>query len=88
MAEVKKPEVIVSNDRCIEVTKILEKEKVISVDVEGDNLGATGPITLLQIATVSHDVYIFDIQTNPNMLKATRGLKELLESRDLVKVSN
>ena len=87
MAVSKEPEVIVSLDRCHDVIRLLQRERVIACDLEGDYLGATGPITLLQIGTESHDVYIFDIQANVDLLKEKHGLREILESENIVKVT-
>ncbi|XP_072181588.1 uncharacterized protein [Diadema setosum] len=60
-------------------------EVVVGVDCEGVNLGRSGSITLLQLATMDGHVYIFDIQKNPNLLKSGQ-LKQLLEDPKIIKV--
>jgi len=58
---------------------------VIAVDCEGVSLGPTGPLTLLQIGTWTGKVYLFDIQSNKDLIKKG-GLKELMESKCVLKV--
>ncbi|XP_064117205.1 uncharacterized protein LOC135222824 isoform X2 [Macrobrachium nipponense] len=68
------------------VSAILAARNPVSFDGEGVNLGPTGPMTLLQIGLVSGQIYIFDILVERNLMYEG-GLRELLESTDIVKVS-
>ena len=70
---------------CQRAVKRLEQEEFIAVDSEGVNLSRTGPLTLLQIGTVRHRVYLFDVMREPRMFQ-DGGLKRLLESESVVKV--
>lgn len=58
---------------------------VVGFDCEGINLGIKGQLTLMQIATMSGFSYVFDLISCPQMIDS--GLKKLLESPDVVKVS-
>ncbi|XP_015610363.1 uncharacterized protein LOC107275094 [Cephus cinctus] len=58
---------------------------VVSFDCEGINLGVKGKLTLLQIGTMSGQVYAFDLFTCPNLVQAG-GLQKLLESENVIKV--
>lgn len=58
---------------------------VVAFDCEGINIGVKGQLTLMQIATMSGFSYVFDLISCPQMIDF--GLKRLLESRDVVKVS-
>jgi exonuclease 3'-5' domain-containing protein 1 len=58
--------------------------KVISIDCEGVNLGRSGTISLIQIAT-GNRVYIFDVTTLKERVFEL-GLKDILESDDIIKV--
>ncbi|XP_014215546.1 uncharacterized protein LOC106644518 [Copidosoma floridanum] len=58
---------------------------VVSFDCEGINLGLKGKITVMQIGTMSGQVYVFDLITCPNILQYG-GLRKLLESDAVVKV--
>lgn len=57
---------------------------VVGFDCEGINLGAKGQLTLMQIATMSGQSYIFDLITCPTMVE--NGLRRILESDDVVKI--
>ena len=63
----------------------LLRESVIAVDAEGVQLGKDGPMTLLQIGTMTGQVYLFDIQENGNMFSKGR-LATVLESETVIKV--
>lgn len=91
---------LLRNSRIITKTKegddiindIFKNHNVVSFDCEGINLGASGQITLIQIAVmppsdsvaVIPKIYIFDILLNPEFLNGS--LKELLESEKIIKV--
>lgn len=69
-----------------EVTWPFTSEKVVvAFDCEGINIGVKGQLTLMQIATMSGFSYVFDLISCPQMIDY--GLKKLLESPDVVKVS-
>lgn len=57
----------------------------VALDCEGINLGLKGQLTLIQIATMNGSSYVFDLISCAAMIEA--GLKRLLESTDVVKVS-
>lgn len=59
---------------------------VVSFDCEGINIGPKGRLTLVQIGTITGQVYVFDLITCPNILQAG-GLQKLLESENVIKVS-
>ncbi|VEN55968.1 unnamed protein product [Callosobruchus maculatus] len=57
---------------------------VVGFDCEGINLGIKGQLTLMQIATMNGQSYVFDLISCPQMIDY--GLKRLLESPDVVKI--
>ena len=61
--------IVDSVSSCERAVKRLELEEFISVDSEGVNLSRTGPLTLLQIGTARHRVYLFDVMREPGCLK-------------------
>ena len=72
----------------------LQEGDPLALDAEGLNLGATGRLTLLQVATRDGAVTLFDV-INPNDFENTAsgrrlleqgGVKDLLESTELLKV--
>lgn len=64
----------------------LSEKVVIAFDCEGINIGVKGQLTLMQIATMSGFSYVFDLISCPQMIDY--GLRKLLESPHVVKVSN
>lgn len=58
---------------------------VVAFDSEGINLGIKGKMTLVQIATMSGQAYVFDLLTCPKLVQAG-GLRKLLEHNDVIKV--
>ncbi|CAM1306274.1 TMPRSS15 (predicted), partial [Pycnogonum litorale] len=58
---------------------------IIAVDGEGVNVGPNGPLTLLQICSWDGQIYVFDVQTCPDMI-TDGGLTSLLSSSDIMKV--
>lgn len=69
------------------VSAILGARNPVSFDGEGVNLGPSGPMTLLQIGLVSGHIYIFDVMVERSLMYEG-GLRELLESSDIVKVAH
>ena len=67
------------------VNTILGARQPISFDGEGVNLGPSGPMTLLQIGLITGHIYIFDLMVERNLMY-DGGLKDLLESKAIVKV--
>ncbi|CAH1963112.1 unnamed protein product [Acanthoscelides obtectus] len=57
---------------------------VIGFDCEGINLGVKGQLTLMQIATMNGQAFVFDLISCPQMIDY--GLRRLLESLDVVKI--
>lgn len=85
MSQTRSVEVVTDVNRCRDIVKELEKSEVIAVDAEGVQLGKDGPLTLLQVGTVDHDVFLFDIHTNKALF--TEGkLQDLLTSPRITKV--
>lgn len=78
-------EIITRTQCCSAIVKDLNKEDFIAVDSEGINLGKDGPLTLLQVGTTKGKVYLFDVMENRSMFDEG-GLKDLLQSNDVVKV--
>jgi len=72
------------------IDDIIKNGAVVAVDCEGVNLSGSGPITLIQVATMPTNsysypkIYIFDVLFNPEFL--SNGLKRLLESDQVLKI--
>ncbi|PVD35370.1 hypothetical protein C0Q70_02330 [Pomacea canaliculata] len=81
----RQPQIVNSLTDCERALQDLKREPYLAVDGEGVHLSKTGPLTLLQIGTKEGQVYLFDVLTEPRMLK-TGGLKSILESDTIVKV--
>eukprot|EP00929_Paragymnodinium_shiwhaense_P104473 TRINITY_DN68912_c0_g1_i1.p1 TRINITY_DN68912_c0_g1~~TRINITY_DN68912_c0_g1_i1.p1 ORF type:complete len:301 (-),score=76.85 TRINITY_DN68912_c0_g1_i1:547-1416(-) len=79
-------ELIDTKDRCEASCKELTDAPVIAVDIEGVNLGREGEICVIQIATESRHVYLFDIVTL-GAAAFDLGLKVLLESEKTTKLT-
>lgn len=58
---------------------------IVSFDCEGINLGVKGQITLIQLATMTGQAYLFDLFTCPNIAQAG-GLQKILEHKNVIKV--
>lgn len=77
---------------CIRIVEeVLLKEDILALDCEGIFLSKNGRLTLLQLATLSGEVYIFDILKGGSLMflgldKDKRGLKAVLENKNIVKV--
>lgn len=77
---------------CVQVVDdILSRAKegseiVVSLDCEGINLGVKGQLTLIQVATMFGQAFLFDLVTCPDMF-ATGGIQKLLTSENVIKVS-
>ncbi|GBN89854.1 Egalitarian [Araneus ventricosus] len=86
MKMIKKVKIVTKTKECSSVVKYIMslKEKVISFDGEGVNLGPSGPMTLLQFATTEETVFIFDLLSCPQLME-DGGLKDLLESEEVLK---
>ncbi|CAE7811809.1 Exd1 [Symbiodinium sp. CCMP2592] len=70
---------------CRSVCDVLLQVDAIAVDVEGVDLGRAGEICIIQVSTRMRQVYLFDI-TTLGRAAFRSGLKELLESVDVVKL--
>lgn len=73
------------NGEAPRVWPFTDDKVVIGFDCEGINLGLKGQLTLMQVATMDGYSYIFDLISCPAMID--HGLRKLLESPDVVKVS-
>jgi ribonuclease D len=58
-------EIITSAEQCRKICEELSKENVIAVDCEGVNLSRFGQLSLIQVATPSGRVVIFDMLSGP-----------------------
>lgn len=70
---------------CEGVVSRLSQCPVLALDAEGVNLGPRGPLTLLQLATAAGEVFLFDVQSTPQLFDEGK-LKDILESQTIVKV--
>ena len=78
------------SQECQYAVKALSREPLIALDSEGVNLGKDGPLTLLQIGTLSGSVFLFDVMLNEQDQDKTylrdTGLDRILTSKQIVKV--
>lgn len=95
-----KPKIVSTIKECEEIVgDIFRNCTEIALDLEGINLGSSGEVTLIQVAFIysktfaqaSSDtpvprVFIFDVLLCQNMINS--GLKSLLESDQIVKISH
>lgn len=84
---VKRAKIITKTKECSSVVKYIQalKDPVIAFDGEGVNLGPSGPMTLLQFATLDEHVFLFDLLSCPQLIE-DGGLKDILESKEILKV--
>ncbi|UYV84521.1 egl [Cordylochernes scorpioides] len=68
------------------VQNIMCSNPVVALDGEGINLGPSGPLTLIQLATLDGQIFIFDLLACPQLINEG-GLSELLQSEAILKVS-
>lgn len=87
MRMIKKVKIITKTKECSSVVKYIQslKDPVIAFDGEGVNLGPSGPMTLLQFATLDEHVFLFDLLSCPQLIE-DGGLKDILESKEILKV--
>lgn len=62
-----------------------DERVVIAFDSKGVNLGVKGQLTLIEIATIRGEVFIFDLQHCPQLM-TDGGLKSILEDENIVKI--
>lgn len=62
-----------------------DERVVIAFDSKGVNLGVKGQLTLIEIATIRGEVFIFDLQHCPELM-TDGGLKSILEDENIVKI--
>lgn len=93
--ELQQTKIVVNPKECLQIVEDIINSTnsltengnvVVSFDCEGINLGPRGQLTLLQIGTMLGQIYVFDLFTSPNLMKAG-GLGNLLESSKVIKVS-
>ena len=82
---------IVSNSREAEeiVTSLMKSSLVdgiptLAIDLEGVNLGKGGSVTIVQLASMNRQVYLFDVLQAPDMME--KVLKPMLESSSVLKI--
>lgn len=87
MRMIKKVKIVTKTKECTSVVKYILslKDPIIAFDGEGVNLGPSGPMTLLQFATLDEHVFLFDLLSCPQLIE-DGGLKDILESKDILKV--
>ncbi|EEC15704.1 conserved hypothetical protein, partial [Ixodes scapularis] len=76
---------IIALARLLYARAMLSQCPVLALDAEGVNLGPRGPLTLLQLATAAGEVFLFDVQSTPQLFDEGK-LKDILESQTIVKV--
>lgn len=77
--------VITKVKECEAVVCRLSQGQLLALDTEGVNLGPQGPLTLVQLATPAAEVFLFDVQSTPQLFGEGR-LRELLEAEHITKV--
>uniref|UniRef100_A0A1E1XLX2 Putative molting cycle collagen and cuticulin-based cuticle n=1 Tax=Amblyomma sculptum TaxID=1581419 RepID=A0A1E1XLX2_AMBSC len=77
--------VITKVKECESVVSRLAAQQLLALDAEGVNLGPQGPLTLLQLATSAGEVFLFDVQSTPQLFTEGR-LRQLLEAEHITKV--
>lgn len=89
MRIMKKVKIITKTKECCAIVRHImsSQDAVIAFDGEGVNLGPTGPMTLLQFATLDESVFIFDLLSCPQLIE-DGGLKSVLESENVIKVAH
>ena len=94
MKVLQQAKVIVNPKECLQIVEDISRSTnflnddgnvVVSFDCEGINLGAKGQLTLLQVGTMTGNIYVFDLFTSPHLI-TVGGLYKLLESQNVVKV--
>ncbi|KAK7093948.1 uncharacterized protein [Littorina saxatilis] len=78
-------EIVDTVSACRAAVANLNREEFVAADTEGVNLSKIGSMTLVQIATASGHVFLFDVMREPRMFK-DGGLKRFLEKGPVVKV--
>ncbi|KAL1415390.1 hypothetical protein MTO96_029455 [Rhipicephalus appendiculatus] len=67
------------------VSRLSSQHQLVALDTEGVNLGPQGPLTLVQLATPAAEVFLFDVQSAPQLF--TEGhLRDILEAEHITKV--
>ncbi|XP_075738728.1 egl_like_exo domain-containing protein isoform X3 [Rhipicephalus microplus] len=67
------------------VSRLSSQHQLVALDTEGVNLGPQGPLTLVQLATPAVEVFLFDVQSAPQLF--TEGhLRDILEAEHITKV--
>ncbi|XP_075526875.1 egl_like_exo domain-containing protein isoform X1 [Dermacentor variabilis] len=67
------------------VSRLSSQHQLVAVDAEGVNLGPQGPLTLVQLATPAGEVFLFDVQSTPQLF-AEGHLRDILEAEHITKV--
>ncbi|XP_077495590.1 egl_like_exo domain-containing protein isoform X3 [Amblyomma americanum] len=67
------------------VLRLAAQQQLLALDAEGVNLGPQGPLTLVQLATGTGEVFLFDVQSTPQLFTEGR-LRQLLEAEHITKV--
>ena len=65
---------------------ILQPGSVVAIDMEGANLGRMGVVSVVQVATESHQIFVFDVLHVPKEHPMWGLLRSLLEDASIVKV--
>ncbi|XP_070397456.1 egalitarian protein homolog isoform X1 [Dermacentor albipictus] len=67
------------------VSRLSSQHQLVAVDAEGVNLGPQGPLTLVQLATPVGEVFLFDVQSTPQLF-AEGHLRDILEAEHITKI--
>ena len=73
-------------DVCKSTCEMLRVESSIAVDLEGEQLGRTGPICILTVGRKDGSAYLFDIVTLGVAAFENGGLRALLEDARVMKL--
>jgi ribonuclease D len=72
---------------CSDICRELMNESIVSIDLEGVNLGRTGKICLLQLACMDGRVFLFDIYAlGEDAFIGDFSLRTILESESIIKL--
>ncbi|CAE7702209.1 Exd1 [Symbiodinium pilosum] len=81
------PVLIDTCQKCQEAVAELFQESEVAIDIEGVDLSRAGQVCLIQMCGASMDkVFLFDIHQMQDKAFEEGGLKQLLESPDILKV--
>jgi hypothetical protein len=83
-----KQKTVFINDLCVAqyICHNIKHMKVIAIDMEGKHFGNHGIISLIQIATSVHEVYVFDVLQIGSLLFTNTCLLSILTDPEIIKL--